>query len=34
MRTSNAPSEDGDYFKLQGDLSFELDVAMILAHMA
>jgi ubiquinone/menaquinone biosynthesis C-methylase UbiE len=31
---SNAPSEVRDYFKLQDDLSFELDVAMILAHMA
>jgi ubiquinone/menaquinone biosynthesis C-methylase UbiE len=31
---SRSPSEVRDYFKLQGDLSFELDVAMILAHMA
>jgi ubiquinone/menaquinone biosynthesis C-methylase UbiE len=31
---SRAPSEVRDYFKLQDDLSFELDVAMILAHMA
>jgi ubiquinone/menaquinone biosynthesis C-methylase UbiE len=31
---SSAPSEVRDYFKLQDDLSFELDVAMILAHMA
>jgi ubiquinone/menaquinone biosynthesis C-methylase UbiE len=31
---SSAPSEVRDYFKLQADLSFELDVAMILAHMA
>jgi ubiquinone/menaquinone biosynthesis C-methylase UbiE len=31
---SRAPSEVRDYFKLQNDLSFELDVAMILAHMA
>jgi ubiquinone/menaquinone biosynthesis C-methylase UbiE len=31
---SSAPSEVRDYFKLQADLSFELDVAMILAQMA
>jgi len=31
---SSAPSEVRDYFKLQDDLSFELDVVMILAHMA
>ena len=31
---SRAPSEVRVYFKLQDDLSFELDVAMILAHMA
>jgi ubiquinone/menaquinone biosynthesis C-methylase UbiE len=31
---SRSPSEVRDYFKLQDDLSFELDAAMILAHMA
>jgi SAM-dependent methyltransferase len=31
---SGAPSEVRDYFKLQDDLSFEVDVAMILAQMA
>jgi ubiquinone/menaquinone biosynthesis C-methylase UbiE len=31
---SRSPAEVRDYFKLQDDLSFELDVAMILAHMA
>jgi ubiquinone/menaquinone biosynthesis C-methylase UbiE len=31
---SRSPSEVRDYFKLQDDLSFELDVALILAHMA
>jgi ubiquinone/menaquinone biosynthesis C-methylase UbiE len=30
---STAPSEVRDYFRLQDDLSFELDVAMILAHL-
>jgi ubiquinone/menaquinone biosynthesis C-methylase UbiE len=30
---SRSPSEVRDYFKLQDDLSFELDAAMILAHM-
>jgi ubiquinone/menaquinone biosynthesis C-methylase UbiE len=29
---SSAPAEVRDYFKLQDDLSFEVDVAMILAH--
>jgi ubiquinone/menaquinone biosynthesis C-methylase UbiE len=29
---STAPSEVRDYFKLQDDLSFEVDAAMILAH--
>ena len=31
---SNAPSEVRDYFKLQNDLSFEVDVTMILAHLS
>jgi ubiquinone/menaquinone biosynthesis C-methylase UbiE len=31
---SSAPSEVRDYFKLQNDLSFEVDAVMILAHMA
>jgi ubiquinone/menaquinone biosynthesis C-methylase UbiE len=31
---SSAPFEVRDYFKLQNDLSFELDAGMILAHMA
>jgi ubiquinone/menaquinone biosynthesis C-methylase UbiE len=31
---SRSPSEVRDYFKLQDDLSFELDAAMILAQMA
>jgi ubiquinone/menaquinone biosynthesis C-methylase UbiE len=31
---SSAPSEVRNYFNLQDDLSFELDVVMILAHMA
>jgi ubiquinone/menaquinone biosynthesis C-methylase UbiE len=30
---SSAPSEVRDYFKLQDDLSFEVDAVMILAHM-
>jgi ubiquinone/menaquinone biosynthesis C-methylase UbiE len=31
---SSAPSEVRDYFKVQGDLSFEVDAVMILAHFA
>jgi ubiquinone/menaquinone biosynthesis C-methylase UbiE len=31
---SSAPSEVRDYFRLQDDLSFEVDAVMILAHMA
>ena len=31
---SSAPSEVRDYFKLQDNLSFEVDAVMILAHMA
>jgi ubiquinone/menaquinone biosynthesis C-methylase UbiE len=31
---SGAPSEVRNYFKLQDDLSFEVDAVMILAHMA
>jgi ubiquinone/menaquinone biosynthesis C-methylase UbiE len=31
---STAPSEVRDYFKLQDNLSFEVDAAMILAHLA
>jgi ubiquinone/menaquinone biosynthesis C-methylase UbiE len=31
---SNAPAEVREYFKLQEDLSFEVDVAMILVHTA
>lgn len=30
---SSAPAEVSDYFKLQNDLSFEVDVAMVLAHV-
>ncbi len=31
---SSAPTEVRDYFKLQDDLSFEVDAVMIVAHMA